>query len=426
MNTTFKKIAAFLSASAVVMTLSGCSDNGYIMTVDGMPIRTGVYISFQQTSMNNANDRLEELNNSDSDDPDNSDSSDSSESSENSENSSSGSEETSIFDQTVDGKTFSDWVKDDTLKGVKRFVGVQRQCEQFGITLTDDEKSQVNKEVQENWDTTSMNYGGYTFTVEQIYGFKTMGEYYTSQGIGIDSLKEIAMANKLNDKLFLHYYSEGGEKAVPDDELNKFIEENNAAYKLITLGYTDFRGDPLVTDEEKQEVVDRAKGYAERYNKGEKFVDILYDHDLLTAQNKARKEAEELYEETPQEGCTLEEYMDKKAKEATAEKGTSDDLYDEIIGKENSILSEELTEFIMNAPVDKKAAVYEGVTGVYLIIRSPMSDFPKWKEQNVESVLEELRGEEYDSMMDLMSQNYDVVQKDNLVNGKYSPEKLNK
>lgn len=424
MKTTFKRIAALLSAAAIAMTLSGCADNGYIMTVDGMQIRNGVYISFQQTSMNNVNDRISELNSSDSNTSDGTESTDSSDSSSSSDSTSS---DVDIFTLSVDGKSVSDWVKEDTVKGLKRFVGIQRQCEKYGITLTDEERSEINKEVQENWDMTSVNYYGYTFTIEQMYGYKTMGKYYESQGIGIESLKEIAAANKLSDKLFMYYYGEGGEKAVPDDEINKYMEDNYSTYKLITLNYTNYRGEASVEDEDKKETVDTAKSYADRYNKGEKFSDIVYDFNLRNAQKEARGEAEDYYTETPQEGYTLEEYLEYAAGKATVEKSTlEDDDYNEVIENENSPLTDTVTDFIKEAPKDGKAAVYEGTSAAYVIIRSTMDTVPEWRKNHLEEILTAIKGKEYDSTMDLMSQNYDIVQNDYLVNTKYAPEKLNK
>ena len=74
MKATFKKFAAVLAAAAIAVTMSGCSDNGYIMTVEGMKIRNGVYLSMQQTSFSNAQSKLDEAD-SDSDDSDSSDTS---------------------------------------------------------------------------------------------------------------------------------------------------------------------------------------------------------------------------------------------------------------------------------------------------------------------------------------------------------------
>lgn len=397
MKITFKKIAAILSAAAVAFTMSGCVDNGYIMTVDGLNIRNGVYLSMQQTSISNAQSKVSE----NEDDTTSSDDT-----------------PTDISEIMVEGKTFSDWVKEDTIKGIKRFVGIMRQCEQYGIELSDDELTEINKTLQEDW-----NSSDYYL---QILGYGSMGEYYESIGIGMDSVREIDIASALNEKLFIHYFGEGGERAVPDEEIDKYMEENNATYKLITLSYLDYYGNPLMTDEEKQEIVDRANGYAERYNNGEQFIDILYDFDLQAARDKARKEAEESYTEDNEGGLTKEEYVQKAIDEATAEKGIADIYYDEVITRDTEYITEALREYIFSAPTDGKATVFEGVTSAYLVIRQPVLALDGWREMNLVDVLKAMKTEDFDSMMDLMSQNYSVEQNDYLVNKKYAPEKMMK
>lgn len=404
MNSTFKKLAAVLSAAAIAVTMSGCGDNGYIMTVDGMPIRNGVYLSMQQTSFSNAQSRLDELD----DDSDSSNSTDSN------------TLAVDVTERMIDGKTYSQWVKDNTLKGVKRFVGIQRLCKEFGIELSDDELSDVNKSVQDDWD-----YENYYLQFISS-DFKIMGDYYESLGIGIDSMKEIEITNVLNEKLFLHYYGEGGEYAVSDEEINKYMTDNNAAYKLITLPYQDYNGDPLVSDEEKQEVKDRAKSYADSYNEGAKFIDILYEFDLKTAQDKARKEAEASYTEDNEDKLTKEEYVQKAIDAAAAEKGSSDDLYDEVISKDSTLLSEELVDYIFNAKADDTATVFEGTTSAYVVIRKSVLDLNDWRDQHLTDTIRELKNDDFNSMMDLLCQNYSVEQNDYLVDKKYSPEKMRK
>ena len=49
----FAKIAAGVAAVVMAASLGGCMDNGTIMTVDGMKIRNGVYISLMQNAMQN-------------------------------------------------------------------------------------------------------------------------------------------------------------------------------------------------------------------------------------------------------------------------------------------------------------------------------------------------------------------------------------
>lgn len=399
---TFKKIASVLAAAAIGASMSGCMDNGYIMTVDGMQIRNGVYLSLQQTSFSNAQDKLDEADESD----------DSSDSSDSSDTSSS----VDVTEKMIDGKTYSDWVKEDTIKGVKRFVGTHRKCEEVGIALTDEELSAITKSINDDWE--SSNY------YLQILGLNSMGEYYESLGIGKDSLKEIDIVSALDDKLFMYYYGEGGAMAVPDDEIDTYIEENNAAYKLITLPYQDYNGDPVVTDEEKKEINDRAKDYADRYNDGESFVDILYAFDLKKAQDDARSEAEENYKEDNEEGLSKEEYVQKAIDEATAERGESDDNYDEVITKDSSYVTEALRDYIFSAEADGKATVFEGTTSAYVVIRKPVLDLEGWRDNNLSSVLRKMKNDDFNSFMDLACQNYDVEQNDYLVDKKYSPEKM--
>ena len=401
MKTGFKKIAAFLTAAAIAATLSGCSDNGYIMEVDGMPIRTGVYISLQQISMSNAHDKLSEITDEDF------------------------SDNKTFFAQSINGESMSDWVKKDTVKGIKRFTGVQRLCERYGIVLTDDEKAKINKDIQAEWDSTSVNYYGYTFTIKEMYGYDSMADYYSAQGIGIDSLKEIAYVNALNEKLFLYFYGEGGEDAVPEQEIDDYLEESSVAYRLITIQYVDFRGDPVIGTE--QDVMKEfANELADKYNNGAEYVDIMYEYDLYKAQNDAKYKAEQEFDENPPDGVTYDEYIEAAASEATATRYEDDSLFDEIVFNKNEYLSDEVMDFLLEAPADGTAAAYEGVTAAYVIIRNPVSNFPGWKLEHRNEVLTELRGDEYNSKMEILCQNYDVVQKDKLVDGKYAPEKLNK
>lgn len=415
MKTSFRKITAIITAAAVAASLSGCTDKGYIMTVDGMDIRNGVYLSLQQSSINSANSKVQEQANA-SDETSSDTASDTSSDTTSDTTDSGSEEETDIFDSVIDGKSYSDWIIEETRAAVMRFVGIQRECERLGIALTDDEKADIISDVESQWEDTSISYYGLNYA--------NWGEYYESQGIGIDSLKELSIVDALNEKLFLYYYDEGGEMAVTDEEFSKAANESYAAYNLITLQYLDYRGDILVTDEEKQEVKDRANSYADRLNNGESLVDVMYDYNLLTAQNDARKEAEDSYTEDNADGLTKEEYIEKAVEDVSVDKADSDEEYDEFISKASSVLTEELTDYIFGLPLDQKAYVYEGSTSVYVVVRKSVTDLENWELYYRTDVLREMKGDEFDSKMDLICQNFDVQQNDYLVNTKYSPKKI--
>lgn len=393
----FKRIAAAAAAAALAISLCGCSDKGYLMKVDGTDIRNGIYLSFLQTAYSNAAAKInEELDASGEYDE---------------------SETVDIFKQSVEGKTASEWIKADAQRLVRRFIAVQRLCEQYGIELSEEEINEINSELKSSWDTENAYF-------QYFYGFNTMGEMYESQGIGIDSMRALGEASALSDKLFMHYYGKGGEREVADSEIDSYIKENYAAYKLIELEYKDYKGFLLTTDEEKQAVKDKADDYARRLNGGESFADIKYEIDLQAARDKAKSDAEDEYTSDNEEGLSEEEFVQKAVDAAAAEKAESEEKLDQFISKKSSSLSEELTQYIWNAADDGKAAVFEMTASVYIVVREDVTQKASWKENMNESILREMKSEQYESVMELTFQNYSVEQNDYLVNNKYAPEKL--
>lgn len=397
----FKRAAAGALALAVTASLCGC-DKGYLMTVDGMSIRNGVYLSFQQTSYTSASSKIQEEKKEDG-------SSDSSESSE--------SAELDVFAETVEGKPASDWIKEETMKQVRKFVAVQRMCAENGISLSEDETAEMDRELQSTWDEEN-------FYVQYMFGCDSMGEYYSSLGIGLDSLKEIKHVNALSDKLFLHFYGADGVYPVTDAEINEYLTDNYAAVKMLTLSFADFAAESTATDEEKQTVRDKADGYADRLNGGESFIDVKYGFDLEAAQTKAKKEAESSYDEHTADGLSKDEYVKKAVEAATAEKAEKPEDADQFISKENSTLDEKLTEHIWNAAADGKATVFEGSSAVYVVVREDVTAKESWKAEHDEEHRKAVKSGEYDAMVELTYQNYAVEQDGYLVDKKYDPEKV--
>lgn len=399
MKFNFKKAVASVLTLAATASLCGCGDNGYIMTVDGMDIRNGIYLSFVQNSYNEAYNKISEQNTSDS-------SSDSSSTSE-----------IDVFAQTVEEKSASDWIKDQSLEEVRKYVAVHKMCEQYGLTLTEDEIKEMNDDLNSAWDEEN-------FYVQYSLGFSTLGEYYESLGIGKDSMRDIRTTNALSDKLFLHFYDTDGEFAATQDEINTYITENYAAVKMLTLNYKDASGKDLESDEDKQAVKDNAKKYADRINGGESFIDVKYDFDLVSAQDAARATAESSYTEDNEEKLTKEEYIQKEVDDVDVTKAEKPEDVDQFIPKENSKLDEKLTEYIWNAAADGKATVFEGESAAYVIVREDVTTKKSWEEDNHLSILKAIKQEDYDGIMELTYQNYDVKLDEYLVNTKYAPEKM--
>ncbi len=394
-----KKIAAAVLSVALAAVLCGC-DRGYIMTVDGLEIRNGIYISYLWSAYSMAQEEFKNQ------------TSDTSEGDTESETS------VPITEETIDGKSGSQWIKDETLLSIRRFVAVQRKSAELGISLTDEEISKITSELNETWNAENQY-------IYYVFGYKTMGEYYESQGVSEESMREIQKVNKLQEKLFDYYYKEGGELEVKESEIDEYLTENYASVKTLPFSYTTASGTVLESDADKKTIKDKAQKYADRINNGEAVADVFYDYYMEAAEENAAAKAETDYKEDNEEGLTKEEWIKKQVESQNITKVSSEDDLLTVIKSDSTLYDEKTVEYIMSAPADKKAVLFEADKCVYIIIKNDVTENSKWKEDNNDTILSEMKTDDFRGMFDLFGQNYEVKLDESLVNKKYSPEKLN-
>lgn len=410
MRSSLKRAAAAVLAVVLAASLCGC-DRGSLMTVDGMEIRNGVYLSLMQTAYSMAGEELKKQQ-----DNETSDTTPDTPAGETSDTTSK--ESVPITKEEIDGKSGSQWIKDETMKAVRRFVAVQRRCDELDITLSETEMNEINSNANKVWDDKN-DY------VKYIYGYETLGEYYESQGIAKESYREIQRVSELQSKLFMHFYDKGGELEVKESEINDYLKENYASVKLLNIAYTDASGKELEKDEDKKAVKDKAQALVDRLNKGDDPVEVFYDYRLEKAEESAKAKAETDYKEDNEDKLTKEEWIKKQVEAANIKKAESADDLDQFISKESSGLDEKLTEYIFNASSDGKATLFETEKVVYVVIKEDITKKAKWKEDNNQRILMEIKSEDFQNMLDIFGQNYEVDADENLVNKKYGPERLN-
>lgn len=394
MTSNFKKITAAAAAIVCAASLCGCSDSGYVMTVDGEQIRNGIYLSFMQSSYSDARSEITD------------------EKSDNGDTSEVG----DVFGYDIDGVKASEWIKNDTLDSIKRFVAVKHLCAEYGIELTTDDLTEINDEVNSIWNDEN-------YYAQYFYNTDTIGAYYDSIGIGRDSMTEISKYSSLRNKLFTHYYDTDGLTPVTDEEFDAYIKENYAGVKYIELEFDDYGGIALKEEADIQAVRDTANSYVERLNNGESFVDIKYDYDLQQAQNKARADAEDNYDSSETDK-TLEEVVQEAIDAATAEKAESETSLEKMISKSSSSLDADVTDYIWSIADDSKASTFETSDSIYVIVRDDVTTLTDWKQTSRSSILNAMKGDEFDQVLLDAAADYTVELDDYLVNNKYSPEKV--
>lgn len=399
MNNTWKKTAAAVMALVCTAALAGCADTGTIMTVGGVEIRNGIYLQKELSACSDARTKA----------------------SEQKEDAGDTSEIKDLFAEKVDGKSATEWVKEQTMLNIRKYAAVEKLAEKYGITLSDEELASINADVSSMWNEDN-------YYAQYFYGTDTIGEYYDSIGIGKESLKQSYINEGLSDKLFLHYYDTDGETPVSDEDFDAFLKENYAAVKLIELEYDDYAGIALEDDADIQAVKDKAQAYVDRLNGGESFAQIKYENDLENAQNEAKVDAIDSYGElTAESGEALpdyDKYIEDAVNAATAEKAESDDVLVTVISKESSNFDTDITDYIWSAADDSGATLFETSDSICVVVRSDVTAAAQWKSDNRTTVLKKMKGDEYDELIAAEGAGYSVESNDYLVNTKYAPDKI--
>ena len=288
MSHNYRRFIAASCAIVCVASMTGCSDSGYIGTINGMQIPNGIYIyDLQLTAYNEASSKIKEE-----------------------KGDSLGTAEVTVFTETIDGKPASAWLKDYALERVKRYVAIESLFDEYGLTLSDDDNNSINDYIK----SLDNDLGYYA----QYYGIEesTFGEHFENMGISKDTLRKITENSYKESAVFLHNYDKDGLTPVSEDEINSYATENYAAVKLLKVTFTDHQGISLKDDADKEKIRELAQSYADRANSGEDWVDIQYDFDLRAAQYKAWTDAEDSYAE--EHSSTAEAKSTEEAKQ-TAE-----------------------------------------------------------------------------------------------------------
>ncbi len=471
MSPKMKKLAAASLSIVCAASMCGCSDSGYIGTVNGISIPNGMYIFY--IAVNGYSEAVSQI--------------------EEEKGDSLGTAEVTVFDNTIEGKTASAWLKDNAVEKLRRYAAIEALFSEYELSLTDEEKTQIDENISALDDDLGI-YAQYYYGLPD--GVSSFGDYYESMGIGKTSLRMVSESSYKENHVFLHNYDTDGLTPVTDDEINTYITENYAAVKLLKLDFTDYQGLSLKDDADIQAVKDLAQAYADRYNSTGDWSEIQYDFDLRQAQfdawvdaddeyaemksNEAESTAESVSEEEntsapataeadSESGTTTAEAQtatgEAQSAEDTAEAAaeevqtvsdtffekptvnTGDAEYDQYaqaaidaataeikdsdsveqyINKDSSSLDENITEYIWNASADGKATLFtdDNNNCIYVVVRDDVTTMDSWKETQHENFLHTLRDDTFEEMLKETYQNYAVDLDDYLVNTKYAPEKL--
>lgn len=279
-----KKIAALGCAAAMVSSLTACGEKTtWGAVIDGVQIPAGVFIYYLDTANYEAQQKLNEQTDTSSDlSP---------------EGAAAQSSETvtlPLYSSQIDGVDSKQWIYDRATELMQEYAAVEAKFDEYGLTLSDDDKQSAQVYLDQIWD--------------------YAGDYYTSMGVSENSYKSIFLNSSKKQKLFETIYSEGGERAVSDDEIKTYLDENYALINYIDVELKDGEGNLLKSDG-KAERMEMLNSYIERYNNGEDFDEL--NAEYVTYYENLKKAAEEAA--AAAEAANADETAAENTAETTAE-----------------------------------------------------------------------------------------------------------
>lgn len=420
--------AAALALAVAAGSMSGCSSTDYAMTANGEKVNAGVYINFIMNEMTTQMYTLYY-----------------------------GGEITDMsqcFDKQIDGKDFAAYVKDAALENTKEFAAIKAKFDELGLELSEDDAAEIKDSVSSAWENS--------------------GEFYESEGVSKESLTQAYELSYKRQAIFDYYYAEGGIEEVKTDEIQTFVNDNYIRYKSITVAKST-NEDEEAAETENAELKELINGYLAEAEKldFEGFDAIIDEYDAY----KEAQSAEDTEDVTDDEGSAVTELdsSSSESDEAAADSGDesadavdsegSDDSaaddssaadesaaeddsaadadteldsdadgesdeeeedpyenetvlnYTDATDSESDSYSESYAEMLEKFKNEEfgKAAIYDDENYFYLYITADIADRTDYVEDNRDTLLNEIKGEEFDELIDGWVEEMKIVLNDKAI-----------
>lgn len=378
-----KKSTAFIAAAAMALSMSSCGkDTTWGAEIDGEQLRAGILIYFQSSAVSEAMAFMPSTDTTIAADGE----------------AAVTTESVSVLDITIEDKPAREWINDKAVQSMREYAAVEKKFAELGLTFENKEEDRLNIVVDQMWE--------------------YFGEYYEGLGVSKESYRDVGLNSEKRTAIFNYYYGEGGEKAVPDDEVSSYLSENNVRIKYFTMPLKDGEGN-LLKSEGKAELKTMVEGYIDRlesssatFEEIQKEYNNYYDGLVKAATETAEDETADTAEQP-------------EAEEDTAAAAPN---YGIVISKETTYLSAKLVEqaFSMSeaGEIGSYVIIEDDDNEVYYLMQVlELFDDPDYLENNRESVLHTLKDEEFGGEVKSWTEGQNVVVNQNSID-RYKLDKI--
>ena len=358
-----RKIVAGVITVGIMLSAVACtSDTSSAAVIDGMDIKAGIYIFYLQKAITDAQQIAEKED---------------------------------IWDQDIEDKPATEWIKDKATEYCKNYVGTIRKFDELELTLSSDDKSIINNQVKTIWE--------------------TYGEGFEKVGISEQSYNDISKADYMYKLIFDKLYGKGGINAVDDDELMTYLDNEFVRYKSIAIPLKDGSGN-IIKSDDREDVKALANEYLDRAKAGEEF-DTLIDEYTEHREEEVEKANPTTTTETTT--TTADDNTDDEDDEE------EEDIYakESILKKDSKAYPTKVMEFLSSDLNIGEPTFFESDEYYYIFLRLDMKERSDYLAENRVKLLELYKDEELNGILEDFSKDY-TVEKNDKAYDRYDPKDI--
>jgi len=237
----------------------------------------------------------------------------------------------------VEGKKFTDWVKDKAIEYLKEIATYKTLCKENDLKIDDETKASLEANVSSYWS-------------QYYYAM------YEPNGVSQDTYTKFMLDTYYSELYFEYLYAADGKTPVASADVEKEFYDN-----YIIADYLEANFEQEATEEDKTALKEKLDGYVEKLNSGElTFEQVYNDYNGIT-----ETEAQEEHDHDHEHEESEEEVKEPKDKYAqllgSADTSYANDNYDTIkemaIG-EAKLITVENTGYVLAVKQDIKADTY--------------------------------------------------------------------
>ena len=258
MMKSFKYISLIAGITFILLFITSCSNVSYIATIDNEKMPVGPYAFYAQYTRDNYQSNLTYYGVTDF---------------------------TSALTEQADstGTKLYTHIIQEAKKSYIQHVLTERKFNEFGLSLSEDQKIALDESFQKNW-------------VDNV-GIEKFTEICKALNLTSAEFKNVVSVSFKNACLMDYLFGAGGRYEITEDELRNNYAEGYERFKYIALSKVDPSGATLSTDEliEKKAKVDEAY---QRALDGEDFGELiaLYSEDYFQITDEITEDERNLYE----------------------------------------------------------------------------------------------------------------------------------